>query len=146
MRFAKTVGLLAVTLAASGCSLLEYKPLGKETLKNSQGHVIGYRERLCDCKAGGEELDRISLFTPRYSERGTVVAYEEKIKGGVVLWDLRGKRVGSRYVDLRSRGSNARNSGLTIVFVPRESERLAAQEQLAQVTIEDIKQHLGIQN
>jgi len=145
MRFMKMVGLLAVTLVASGCSVLEFKPLGKETLKNAQGHTIGYRERLCDC-AAGEELDRISLFTPRYSERGTVVAYEEKIKGGVVLWDLKGKRVGSRYVDLRSRGSNARNSGLTIVFVPRESERLAAQEQIAQVTIEDIKQHLGIQN
>jgi len=143
MRFTRTIGLLAITLAASGCSVLEYKPVGKETLKNAQGHTIGYRERLCDCKAG-EDIDRVVLFTPRYSERGTVIAYEERIKGGVVLWDTRGKRVGSRYVDLRSRGSNARNSGLTIVFVPREAERLAAQEQIAQVTIEDIKQHLGL--
>ena len=143
MRFTRTIGLLAITLAASGCSLLDYKAVGKETLKNAQGHTIGYRERLCDCKAG-EDIDRVVLFTPRYSERGTVIAYEERIKGGVVLWDTRGKRVGSRYVDLRSRGSNARNSGLTIVFVPREAERLAAQEQIAQVTIEDIKQHLGI--
>jgi hypothetical protein len=83
-----------------------------------------------------------TLFTLRFSERGNVIAYEERIKGGVVLWDLNGKRIGSRYVDLRSRGTNAHSSGLTIVFVPRESERLA----LAQVTIEDIKQHLGIQN
>ena len=142
MRFAKTIILLAVSLAASGCSLLEYKPLGKETLKNSQGHVIGYRERLCDC-AAGEELDRVILFTPKYGERGTLVAYEERIKGGVVLWDLKGKRIGSRYVDLRSRGTNARNSGLTIVFRPaNEVERIA----VAQVTIEDIKQHLGILN
>ena len=56
-------------------------------MKNSQGHVIGYRERLCDCSAG-EELDRVMLFTPQYSESGTVVAYEEQIKDGVVLWDL----------------------------------------------------------
>jgi hypothetical protein len=145
MRFIRTIGLLAITLAASGCSVLEYKPVGKETLKNAQGHTIGYRERLCDC-AAGEDIDRVVLFTPRYSERGSVIAYEERIKNGVVLWDTRGKRVGSRYVDLRSRGSNARNTGLTIVFVPREAERLAAQEQIAQVTIEDIKQHLGIQN
>ena len=124
--------------------MLEYKPLGKETLKNEQGHVIGYTERLCDCKAG-EELDRVVLFTPRRGERGAVVAYEERIKGGVVLRDLNGKRIGSRYVDLRSRGSNARNSGLTFVFVPRDAERLAAL-QLAQVTIEDIKQHLNIAN
>jgi hypothetical protein len=145
MRFAKTIILLAVTLAASGCSVLEYKAVGKETLKNAQGHTIGYRERLCDC-AVGEDIDRVVLFTPRYSVRGTVVAYEEHIKGGVVLWDTRGKRIGSRYVDLRSRGTNARNSGLTIVFVPRESERLAAQQHIAQVTIEDIKQYLSITN
>ena len=145
MRFAKTIILLAVSLVASGCSLLDYKPLGKETLKNAQGHTIGYRERLCDCKAG-EELDRVVLFTPRYTEAGTVIAYEEKIKNGVVLWDTRGKRVGSRYVDLRSRGTNSYNSGLTIVFRPRESEALAAREYIAQVTIEDIKQHLGIAN
>jgi hypothetical protein len=142
MRLAKTITLLAISLAASGCSLLEFKPLGKENLKNSQGHVIGYRERLCDCSAG-EELDRVILFTPKYSESGTVVAYEERIKGGVVLWDLKGKRIGSRYVDLRSRGTNARNSGLTIVFRSSpEAERVA----VAQVTIEDIKQHLGLQN
>jgi hypothetical protein len=140
MRFIKTIGVLAVSLAASGCSLLEFKPLDKETLKNSQGHVIGYRERLCDCSAG-EELDRVVLFTPRLTEAGNVIGYEEKIKNGVVLWDLRGKRVGTRYVDLRSRGSNARNSGFTIVFrSSSEAERLA----VAQVTIEDIKQHLGL--
>jgi len=120
--------------------MMEYKPLGKETLKNSQGHVIGYRERLCDC-AAGEELDRVVLFTPRLTEAGTVMGYEEKIKNGVVLWNLRGKRIGSRYVDLRSRGTNARNSGLTIVFRSSpEAERLA----VAQVTIESIKQHLQI--
>jgi len=87
--------------------------------------------------------EALVLFTPRYTEAGTVVGYEEKIKNGVVLWDTRGKRIGSRYVDLRSRGTNARNSGLTIVFRSTpDAERLA----VAQVTIEDIKQHLGIQN
>jgi hypothetical protein len=122
--------------------MLEYKPLGKQTLKNSQGHVIGYRERLCDC-AAGEELDRVVLFTPRLTEAGNVIGYEEKIKNGVVLWNLRGKRIGSRYVDLRSRGTNARNSGLTIVFRSApEDERMA----VASVTIESIKQHLGIPN
>jgi hypothetical protein len=140
MRFTKTIGVLAVSLAASGCSLLEYQPLGKENLKNSQGHVIGYRERLCDCSAG-EEVDRVVLFTPLRTEAGTIIGYEEKIKNGLQLWDTRGKRVGTRYVDLRSRGTNARNSGLTIVFrSSAEAERLA----VAQVTIEDIKQHLGI--
>ena len=146
MKLAKTVIVLAVIIAASGCSQMEYKSLaGKETLKNSYGHVIGYRERLCDCKAN-EELDRVVLFTPRFTEAGNLIGYEERVKGGVVLWDLRGKRVGSRYVDLRSRGSNAHNSGLTIVFRPRESEALAARVYIAQVSIDEIKQHLGIPN
>ena len=132
--------LLALVLATSGCAVMDYSPLGgREKLANAQGHVIGYKERLCDCKAG-EELDRVVLFTPRLGENGGVVAYEERIKGGVVLWDLRGKRIGSRYVDLRSRGTNAHNSGLMIVFRPRDGERLA------QVTIDDVKQHLGISN
>jgi hypothetical protein len=141
MRTLKTI-LLALCVAAGGCSLLEPKQLGRENLKNAQGHVIGYKERL---HAGAEDLDRVTLFTPRVSERGSVIAYEERIKGGVVLWDLKGKRIGSRYVDLRSRNTNARNSGLTIVFVSRESEHLA-QMHIAQVTIEDIKQHLNIAN
>ena len=142
MNLLKTA-ILALALAAGGCSTLDFKSLsGKETLKNAQGHVIGYKERVCDCQAG-EELDRVVLFTPRFSETGRVVAYEERMKGGVILWDTRGKRIGSRYVDLRSRGTNARNSGLTIVFRSTpDAERLA----VAQVTIEDIKQHLGIQN
>jgi hypothetical protein len=59
-----------------------------------------------------------------------------------VLRNLDGKRIGARYVDLRSRGTNAHNSGLMIVFLPRDSKRVA----LAQVTIEEIKQHLGIPN
>lgn len=143
MKIVKTI-ILATSLAAGGCSMLEFKPLGKEDLKNTDGHMIGYVERLCDC-GKGEELDRVVLFTPRLSVSGKVVAYEERIKGGVVLRDLNGKRIGARYVDLRSRGTNARNSGLTIVFVPRDSERLAAMH-IAQVTIEDIKQHLGITN
>jgi hypothetical protein len=143
MKLIKTT-VFALALAAGGCSTLDYKSLsGKETLKNAQGHVIGYKERVSDGQ-GAEELDRVVLFTPRFSETGRVVAYEERMKGGVILWDTRGKRIGSRYVDLRSRGTNAHNGGLTIVFVPRDSERLAQKQHIAQVTIDDIKQHLGI--
>jgi hypothetical protein len=140
------IAVLTLALAAGGCSVLDYKSLGgKETLKNAQGHVIGYKERVADGQAA-EEIDRVVLFTPRFSETGRVVAYEERMKGGVILWDTRGKRIGSRYVDLRSRGSNARNAGLTIVFVPRESERLAQEQHIAQVTIDEIKQHLNLTN
>ena len=79
---------------------------------------------MCDC-GRGEEIDRVVLFVPRLGERGKVVAYEERVKGGAVLRDLSGKRIGTRYADLRSRGTNARNQGLTI---------------------EEIRQHLQITN
>ena len=143
MKLLKTI-IVLIAFGAGGCSMLEYKPMGSEFIKNSQGHVIGYRERLCDCDKG-EELDRVVLFTPRLGERGKIVAYEERVKGGAVLRDVNGKRIGNRYADLRSRGSNARNPGLTIVFVPRDADRLA-QLQIVQVTIDDIKQYLQITN
>src|SRR5688500_7200230 len=136
--------VLALALAAGGCSALDYKSLGgKETLMSAHGHRNGYDERVSDAHAA-EVLDRVVLITSRFSETGRVVAYEERMKGGVILWDTRGKRIGSRYVDLRSRGTNAHNGGLTIVFVPRDSERLAQKQHIAQVTIDDIKQHLGL--
>ncbi len=135
--------IIAACFAIGGCTTMTDfgTSVRKESLRNDQGHVIGYKDMLRDCSKG-EELARVVLYTPRIGERGTFVAYEERMKGGVVLWDLRGKRIGSRYVDLRSRGTNARNSGLTIVFRPQESERLA----VAQLTIDEIKQHLQFQN
>ena len=137
MRLVKTI-LAGMTLVLGGCSALEFKPLRTENLKNADGHVIGYVER-------GEDIDKVVLFAPKLSESGRVVAYEERTKGGVVIRDVNGKRIGARYVDLRSRGSNAGNSGLTIVFMPRDAERLA-ELQSVPVTIEDVKQHLKIPN
>ena len=56
---------------------------------------------------------------PRLDDRGHIVGYEERVRGGSVLRDLRGKKVGGRFDDVRSR------KNLTIVVLPRE-ERLAA--------------------
>lgn len=140
MKLAKTI-ILALSLAAGGCSVLEYKPVSKESLVNAQGHVIGHKEVLRDRRTG-EHVAKAVLYVPRFGERGTIVAYEERVKGGAVLRDLNGKRIGNRWVDLRSRGTNARNSGLTIVFRPQDSERLA----VAQLTIEELKQLLQLPN
>ena len=116
--------LLAAALLAGGCSSVEFKPLGVEPLRNAQGHVIGQKEVLCDCRTG-EELARLSLYIPRI-EDGKVVGYEERVRGGSVLRDLNGKAIGNRFVDLRSRGMNQQNRGLTVVFVSTPSARTAA--------------------
>ena len=94
----------------------------RENLKNAQGHVIGYKEVARD-DATGEELTQISLFVPRLGSRGQLLGYEERVRGGTVLRDLYGKRVGGRFLDLRSRGSNPRNKGLTIEVSSRKADQ-----------------------
>ena len=111
----KALLLAAATALASGCTSVQFQSVGVEPLRNSQGHVIGQKEMLCDCKAG-EELARISLYIPRHEE-GRLVGYEERVRGGSVLRDLRGKVVGNRFDDLRSRGMNQGSRGITVVFV-----------------------------
>ena len=114
-----TAAVLALGLAAGGCSVLDTKPMAKESLTNAQGHVVGYKETVRDAQTG-EEMTQIALFVPRYSERGQLVGYEERVRGGTVLHDLNGKKIGGRWFDVRS------GKGLTIVVRGKESaERVA---------------------
>src|SRR5215218_318110 len=96
--------LIAALGLAGGCSVIEYKStaaVGREDLKNAQGHVVGYKDVIR--AETGEEIAQIALFVPRI-ERGELVGYEERVRGGSVLRDLNGKRVGGRWIDARSRG------------------------------------------
>jgi len=122
MKPATTITVLALGLLAGGCSTVELQPLGTEVLRNAQGHVIGQKETLCDCRSG-EKLARIALYLPRVDERGEVIGYEELVRGGAVLRDLNGRRIGGRWIDLRSRASNPHNKGLTILVYSQPAER-----------------------
>ena len=115
--------LSAAVALAAGCSTTQFEPVAVEELHNAQGHVIGQKEVLCDCRTG-ERLARLSLYVPRY-EDGRLVGYEEVVRGGSILRDLNGKVIGNRFVDLRSRGTNFQNKGLTVVFVQPTSARAA---------------------
>ena len=115
--------ILALGLLAGGCSTVEFKQLGVEPLRNAQGHVIGQKETLCDCRSG-ERLARIALYIPRVDEHGAIVGYEELVRGGSVLRDLNGRRFGARWVDLRSRISNPHNKGVTILIYSQPAERV----------------------
>lgn len=120
----RTAAILALGLAAGGCTHLatpagEVQALGRENLKNAQGHVIGYKEVARDA-ATGEQITQIALFVPRLSAGGRLVGYEERVRGGSVLRDLHGKKIGGRFDDLRSRRS------MTIVVLPREDRAVAA--------------------
>ena len=119
----RTIFIAALALAAGGgCSIMETKPVAREDLRNAQGHVIGYKEVMRDARSG-EELAQIALFVPRYSERGDIVGYEERVRGGTVLRDVNGKRIGGRWVDVRSRATNPQSKGLLIVVHGKHSER-----------------------
>jgi hypothetical protein len=123
---APTTAILLLTLGlVGGCSVIEYKPTGtinRVDLKNPQGHVIGYKDVSHDA-ATGEEIAQIALFVPR-TENGQVVGYEERVRGGSVLRDLNGRRIGGRLVDSRSRGTNPQSKGLVILVRGREPERI----------------------
>jgi hypothetical protein len=120
----RTILVLALGLAAGACTVIETKPVAREDLRNAQGHVIGYKELMRDERTG-EELAQITLFVPRLGERGEIVGYEELVRGGTVLHDLNGKRIGGRWLDVRSRGTNPQNKGLLIVVRGKESARAA---------------------
>lgn len=109
-----TAAILALGLAAGGCSVLETKSMAHEDLKNAQGHVIGFKDMVRD-EQTGEEMAQIALFVPRFNDRGRVIGYEERVRGGSVMRDLNGKKVGGRWNDLRS------GKGLVIVVRGKDS-------------------------
>lgn len=118
--------LAAFGLASGGCSLLgEYRPVGsREAVVNDRGHVVGHRE-IVRLKGSDERAVRVTLYAPRLNDDGAVVGYEEASRRGAVLLDLQGRRIGNRFVDSRSQGTNPGNRGITIVFVPARQVPLA---------------------
>jgi hypothetical protein len=110
-----------VFLAAACASPVEYRYArgGPELIKNEDGHVVGQKEMLRDASTG-EMYENIVYFTPRKDANGKVIGYEESLAPGVVLRDLNGRRVGVRYTDLRSRGTNPNNEGVTVIITKPE--------------------------
>jgi hypothetical protein len=122
------VAAIAACFAIGGCTTLtDYGVMQKESLKNSQGHVIGYKELLRNDRTG-EVVAQAALYTPLLSETGAVVGYEEQAKDGAIIRDLDGRTIGGRFADLRSRGTNSKNKGLTIVFRPADAQQVAVSQ------------------
>jgi hypothetical protein len=118
----RTALLLALAIAASGCSTIDMQALARENLKDAQGHVVGYKDLMRDGRTG-EELEQLTLFVPRVGERGEIIGFEERVRGGSVLRDLYGKRIGTRFLDARTRANNPHSKGLVIMVRGKDSER-----------------------
>jgi len=102
---ALVLALTAACFAAGGCSTLtDYGSVRKETLRDEQGHLIGYKELLKNERTG-EVIAQVSMFTPVLNSEGELVGYEEQAKGGAIIRDLDGRVIGGRFTDVRSRKS-----------------------------------------
>jgi hypothetical protein len=110
--------LLGIALLAA-CTTTEYRFVSSDPLRNEQGHVVGHKERLRDVKTG-EEFEQIVEYIPRRNDKGEIVGYDEPVREGTMLRDVNGRRVGVRYSDLRSRGSNPGNEGIQVQVKPAE--------------------------
>ncbi|HET7669093.1 MAG TPA: hypothetical protein VFK84_01685 [Burkholderiales bacterium] len=108
--------LLAALLLA-GCAAVDHHFIASQPITNDRGHVIGQKELLSDARTG-ELTERVTLFTPRLDAHGNVAGYEEALPSGTVLRGLDGKRVGVRYTDLRSRGTNPQSEPVTVILTP----------------------------
>ena len=94
--------------SAGGCTTLsDYGSVRKESLRNDQGHVIGYKDMLRN-EQTGEVLAQVRSIRRCSTSRGEIVGYEEQAKSGAIIRDLNGRSIGGRFADLRSRGTNAR--------------------------------------
>jgi len=80
-----------------------------EPIVSEQGHVIGHKDFRPDPRSG-EQVAVPVYYTPRHDAAGTVVAYEEPVPG-------------VRYHDLRSRGSNQNNEGVTVTLPLQSQEK-----------------------
>jgi len=126
----RTIGMwVAVAgLVLGGCATTgEYSMAGRQAVKNEQGHLIGYKELLRD-KESGEVIARVNLFTPVRDDAGEVIGYEEETRGGAVIRDLQGRQIGNRFSDLRSRNTNMRSRGITIVIGSLDTRRAVAKD------------------
>ena len=111
--------LLFLSAACSTPTEYRYARGGPELIKNEEGHVVGQKELLRDATTG-EQYENIVYFTPRKDESGKIIGYEEPMAPGVVLRDVNGRRVGVRYNDLRSRGTNPNSEGVTVIITKPE--------------------------
>jgi len=117
----KIVPLLFLCAACSTATEYRYTRGGPELIKNEEGHVVGQKEMLRDATTG-EQYENIVYFTPRKDESGKIIGYEEPMAPGVVLRDVNGRRIGVRYNDLRSKGTNPNSEGVTVIITKPDED------------------------
>ena len=103
----RSIVFVFAVLVLAACASTTAPQSTTRVIRNEQGHVIGHTEVV-----KGREV--VTYYKPRFDSSGTVIAYEEPTRDGAVIRSVDGKRIGMRYNDLRSRGSNPASEGISI--------------------------------
>jgi hypothetical protein len=119
--------ILAASLALGGCATVdEYGSFGRQHVTDEHGNVAGYKQQLRN-KRTGEVAAQVRLFTPIHNDGGELVGYEEQTADGAIIRDLGGRRVGARFNDMRSRNTNTRSRGITVIIGSLDSRRVVTE-------------------
>src|SRR6185295_15114762 len=78
----------------------------------------------------GEVAAQVRLFTPIHNDIGDLIGLEEQTPDGAIIRDLEGRQVGARFQDARSRGTNVRNKGITVIIGSLYSRPVIAEKEL----------------
>ena len=122
--------VLAAGVALGGCATIdEYGASGRQQVMDTQGNVAGYKQQLRN-KRTGEVAVQVRLFAPILNDGGELVGYEEQTQDGGIIRDLAGRRVGARFSDMRSRGTNSRSRGITVIIGSLDTRRVVTETTL----------------
>jgi len=141
-----TMMILAAGFALGGCATVDqYGATSKQNVVDKQGNVAGYKQLLRNERTG-EVAAQVRLFTPIRNDVGDLIGYEEQTQDGAIIRDLDGRQVGHRFQDARSRGTNVRSKGNTVIIgalysrpVVAEADLPAAAQLVASLSPRDLR-------
>lgn len=108
--------ILAAALALTACATPDnFTTVSREQFRNDEGKVVGHRELLRNNDTG-EIVHKVELYAVLTDADGRILGYEERTRSGAVVYDEQGRPIGSRMVDLRSKGSNPSNRGVVFMY------------------------------
>ena len=142
----RTLVILAAGFALSGCATVnEFGSTGKQNVTDAQGNVAGFKQLLRNERTG-EVAAQVRMFAPIHNDVGDLIGYEEHTQDGAIIRDLDGRQVGARFQDARSRGTNARSKGITVIIgalysrpVVTEPETPVASRLVASLSAADLR-------
>jgi hypothetical protein len=115
---------LAASIAIGGCAALDdYGSVSRQNVTDAEGNVAGFKQILHN-KRTGEIAAQVRHFRPIRNDKGELVGYEEQTPDGAVIRDLSGRQIGARFADLRSRSTNSRSNGFTLIIGSLDSRRV----------------------